>query len=372
MYEGRSVAVIIPAYNEEAHVAEVIDSVPAFVDRVYAIDDASDDATWSTIQAIARRINRESSEQHAGFPERIVPIRHEENRGAGGTVITGYRHALADRIDVTAVMDGDGQMDPTDLDRIVAPVATGQVEYAKGNRLHQRTDWAAMSRWRLFGNALLTMLTRAASGYWDMSDPQNGYTAISMDALGDLPLDRLYQRYGFLNDVLVQLNCNREPIADVSHEGKYGEETSGIRYRQFIPGLSALLAKRFTRRITRMYLVQKFHPLVLGYLLGPIVILTGMLGLGSAAAGIGDGSLTAVLLGGTLSTLGVTLLVLAIAYDVQENEGLVYREDDRSPVIPVPPRPHQSDQATVELASDGGERENLPAEPDESSNESRA
>lgn len=363
MYEGRSVAVIIPAYNEEHHVADVIASMPEFVDRIYAVDDASTDGTWAEISAIAAELNREVTDGSDPYLRRVVPIRHEHNRGPGGAVITGYEHALADGIDVTAVMDGDGQMNPADLDRIVDPVATGAADYAKGNRLHRRSDRNAMSRWRLFGNAILTLLTRSASGYWEMSDPQNGYTAISRETLSKLPLERLYERYGFLNDLLVHLNYNRERVVDVSHASKYGDETSGIRYRTFVPGLSGLLARRFVERVTRMYLVRSFHPIVVCYPAGLLVCVMGFLGIGAALAGAGPSPFLGTMAAMAVTTLGLVLLVLGVAYDVRANDGLVDRVD-RPPTSRPLARP--STEMSIELASDGGddERRIEPGEPE--------
>ncbi len=351
MYEGRSVAVVIPAHNEEAHVGEVIGTVPEFVDRIYAVDDASEDATW---EAIRRAADRENSRADGrSTPRRVVPVRHETNRGAGGAVITGYRQAFADGIDVIAVMDGDGQMDPDDLDRIVAPVANGEVDYAKGNRLHARADRAMMSRWRLFGNAALTVLTRVASGYWEMADPQNGYTAISREALSELPIERLYTEYGFLNDVLVHLNRNRATIADVAHRGVYGAESSGIRYHRFVPGLSALLARRFIGRLSRMYLVRRSHPLVACYVAGTLGVGVGLGGLAAGIAGTVAAPFLSAMAGFGVALLGVTLLSLAMAYDVEDNRGLVERYERRAvESTQADPFPELS----TELASDGGER----------------
>ena len=361
MYEGQTIGVVVPAYNEEGFVGEVIDTMPSFVDRVYAVDDASTDDTWTEIREHARRVNErtvESATTETGveLSPRVIPIRHEQNRGAGGTVKTGYDRALSDGIDVTAVMDGDGQMDPDDLERIVAPVAEGEVTYAKGDRLRFRENRAEMSRWRLFGNVLLTMLTRISSGYWDLSDPQNGYTAISREGLRRVPLERLYERYGFLNDMLVSLNINDEPIADVSHSAVYGEERSDIAYSTFVPGLSWLLARNFLRRLTTSYLVRGFHPLVACYLFGTIVVLVGLLGGVQSLLRPTVDSFLGGMLSFTVLTLGGLFLVLGTWFDVKQNEGLVERRRH------LPDRDRRSDperlRATsppVEIVGDGGD-----------------
>ena len=207
MYNGKTIGVVVPAHNEEAFVGRVIETDTAFVDRVYAVDDCSDDGTWEEIQRHAERANRERTSEMpladgGAYTETVVEaIRHDTNRGRGGAVKTGYRHAIEDGLDVVAVMDADGQMNPDMLDRIIEPVADGWADYAKGTRLLHR-DRKEMSGWRFFGNSLLTYLTKISSGYWRMSDPQNGFTAVSYEALSRIDIDSLYDDYGFLNDML--------------------------------------------------------------------------------------------------------------------------------------------------------------------------
>ncbi|WP_114576745.1 glycosyltransferase family 2 protein [Saliphagus sp. LR7] len=249
MYRDHTVAVVVPAYDEEGFVGEVLDTVPEFVDRIYAVDDRSTDGTWAEIERHAGRRALAGPASSADREGRIVSIRHDRNRGVGAAIATGYERALEEGIDVVAVMAGDGQMDPEHLDRLLDPIVEGRAGYAKGNRLGGRTDLREMSGWRLFGNALLTGLTRVASGYWGMADPQNGYTAISRAALEDLALDDLYEGYGFTNDVLVALNARGVQVADVAMPARYGEEESGIVYRSFVPGLSRLLLRAFVRRL---------------------------------------------------------------------------------------------------------------------------
>jgi glycosyltransferase involved in cell wall biosynthesis len=239
MYRNHRIGVVIPVYNEAEFIGGVLDSLPVFVDRAYVVDDCSTDGSWEVIRrrATVSSTIALSTPDEEGTPEpQLVPIRHEENKGRGGAVKTGYAEALKDDMDVVAVMDGDGQMDPAYLDRIVDPVVDGIADYAKGNRLDKPEDREQISNWRLFGNALLTLLTRVASGYWGMTDPQNGYTAISAEALGLLELEELYDDYGFLNDVLVRLNVQGARIVDIPVRALYGDEGSGIRYKSFGSG----------------------------------------------------------------------------------------------------------------------------------------
>jgi glycosyltransferase involved in cell wall biosynthesis len=247
-YRDQTVGLVIPAHNEEPFVGSVVEETPSFVDRVYPVDDCSTDATWDVIESAATRVNRRRSPTEP-YDCVVEPLQHDENAGAGAAVLTGYEAALDDGVDVVATMDGDGQMDHEFLSALLDPVIEGDVAYAKGNRLAGIDHVADMSAWRLFGNALLTGLTRISSGYWRLRDPQNGFTAVSSDALRSIDLDRLYERYGFLNDMLVQLNVVGVDVADVSHPANYGDETSGIQYLSFVPNLSWLLLRRFWWRL---------------------------------------------------------------------------------------------------------------------------
>ena len=325
MYEGTSVGVVVPAYNEEGFVGRVIDTIPNFVDRVYVVDDRSTDGTWAEICEHAERTNQVAEPALADggltFDQPIVPIRHEINRGVGGSIKTGYQAALEDDVDVIAVMNGDGQMDPAILDRIIDPVVSGEADYAKGNRLLYPEYREGMSTWRFFGNSVLTLLTKIASGYWKMMDPQNGYTAISADALEDIGMEHVYEDYGFCNDVLVKLNARNLRIADVAMPAVYGEETSSIKYSTFIPKVSSLLLRDFLWRLKVKYLVMDFHPLALCYLVGALAAASGL--------GIGVGSLLedatpTEALARSLPTvlLGVGFVLAAMVMDLRENKDL--------------------------------------------------
>lgn len=329
MYKGKTIGVVVPAYNEEGFVSKVIDSVPAFVDRVYVIDDRSTDRTWEEIQRHAEKANQNApntpmADGGAVFDTRVVPLRHEENRGVGGAIKTGYTHARGDGIDVTAVMNGDAQMDPDILDRIIDPIVEGEADYAKGNRLVYREYRQGMSRWRFLGNSILTFLTKIASGYWKMMDPQNGYTAISYRALEQIEIDGLYEDYGFCNDVLVRLNASNVRIADISMPAVYGDEKSSIRYSTFIPKVSRLLLWNFLWRLKVKYFVRDFHPLALFYYLGAFTVGVATLSFGAAFLPSVGGESTFVtgLLSMTLYVIGCILLLSAMVFDMQANEEL--------------------------------------------------
>lgn len=246
MYKRKRTAVVIPAYNEEKFIAQVVETIPHFVDRIYVVDDASTDDTYKVVSEITSR------------NDKLTIIKHRKNGGVGASIISGYKRAWADEMDVAAIMAGDGQMDPQILDKILDPVVEGEADYAKGNRLAIPQHRKGMSAWRTFGNFLLTYLTRIASGYWHIADPQDGYTAISRHSLQRIDLDKLEKGFAFENDILVKLNVVGARVVDVSHPAKYSAERSKIRYPQFIVSTSWLLFKDFLWRLRLKYIKRPF------------------------------------------------------------------------------------------------------------------
>ncbi|MBZ6495746.1 glycosyltransferase family 2 protein [Natrinema longum] len=350
MYKGKRIAVVVTAYDEAAFVGRVIETVPDFVDRIYAIDDSSPDESWDVILRVAERINAAQASDateralpvaDGGDDRRVVPIRHEENRGYGAAVKTGYRRAAEDGMDVVAVMNGDGQMDPEILDRIIDPVVAGEVAYAKGNRLSDPADRDAMSTFRFVGNAMLTALSKFASGYWSIGDPQNGYTAISRDAIEELDLESVTDQYGFLNHLLTHLNVAGCRVADVPMEAVYGDEESSIRYVPFVRFVSLLLLRSFCWRLKTQYAVRSFDPAIVYYGAGTVGLAGGLAGLARAAlrATTGTDGSTAGVSSFVATLLGVVSLGTAIRLDAEANEELSVpcadydgdREPDRDP-----------------------------------------
>jgi glycosyltransferase involved in cell wall biosynthesis len=246
LFKGKSIAVVVPAFNEGRLMGQTLDSVPSYVDRIYAVDDASTDATQSIV---LERSARDS---------RISIVRHEMNAGVGASIVSGYKMALMDRIDIAAVVAGDGQMDPQYLPNLLDPIIEGRAEYTKGNRLFGSDFRVGMTAWRYFGNLVLTYLNKIASGYWDVADPQNGYTAITARALSVLDLDRIYPRYAFENDMLVKLNVHNVTVLNVPIPARYGEEESKIRYGNFILKTSAFFLRAFCWRIWKKYLSRNW------------------------------------------------------------------------------------------------------------------
>lgn len=265
MYHGKTVAVIVPAYNEETQISRVFETMPDFVDQIMIIDDASTDGTAAVVGDLVKKAPNLNS------------IRHEANQGVGGAIATGYKWARDEGFDVTAVMAGDGQMDPADLSRIVDPIAAGTADYAKGNRLVHKDAYRLVPKARFFGNAILSMMTKMASGYWHIADSQSGYTAISSNALAAVDWDTMYQRYGQPNDLLVILNVHNFRVQDVPVRPVYGQgERSGIVIPLVVFSISWLLFRRFLWRVKERYIIQDFHPLILFYGLGLTLALVSL------------------------------------------------------------------------------------------------
>jgi glycosyltransferase involved in cell wall biosynthesis len=263
MLEGKTVAVVVPAYNEERLIEETIAGVPEFVDRIFVVDDSSRDATVERARAAA--------------DPRVEVLVHEKNRGVGAAIVTGYKRALAERVDVTAVMAGDNQMDPAELESLAGPVARGELDYAKANRLFTGQAWQQIPRYRYLGNAVLSLFTKIASGYWHVADSQAGYTALGLPMLELLDLDRIYRKYGFPNDMLVHLNVWNARVRDIPSRPIYGVgEKSGIKVRKVVPRISWLLVKGFFWRMREKYVIRDFHPLVFFYMLGFVMTFLGL------------------------------------------------------------------------------------------------
>ena len=257
MFEGKTVAVVVPCYNEESQVGKVLETMPEFVDRIIVVDDCSRDRT---VEVVEEHIATEGAEPRTSL------IRKEVNAGVGAAIVSGYEEALRLDVDVTAVMAGDGQMPPDELPAIVGPVGRDEADYVKGNRLFYRDAWRTIPRHRYLGNAFLSMLTKIASGYWHVADSQTGYTAISRFALETVDLETIYPRYGYPNDMLVHLNVYSMRVREVPIRPVYDVgEQSKMRIWKVIPTMSWMIFKRFCWRMWYKYVVHDFHPLVMFY-----------------------------------------------------------------------------------------------------------
>ncbi|TMJ98165.1 MAG: glycosyltransferase [Actinobacteria bacterium] len=292
MLEGRSVAVVVPALNEEALVGSTCSTVPAFVDRIFVVDDGSTDGT---------------AERARAADPRVELVRHESNQGVGAAIVSGYRRAMVERIDVTAVMAADGQMDPGDLEQLVRAVAEGRCDYAKANRLFTGQAWQMIPRTRYLGNAVLSF-------------------AVNLETLELLDLERIYRRYGFPNDMLVHLNVWNRRVRDYPSRPIYGVgERSGIRLWRVVPAISWLLLKGFFWRMREKYVIRDFHPLVLFYFLGIFLFVAGVaLGLVESGLRIAGNPVPAatIVLVALLVVSGLQLLLFAMWFDMESNKEL--------------------------------------------------
>jgi glycosyltransferase involved in cell wall biosynthesis len=310
--ESKRVAVVVPAHDEEELIGTTLGTIPGFVDRIVVVDDGSRDGTAEKVRTF-------------GDP-RVELVAHETNRGVGAAIVTGYKRAAEDGADVVAVMAGDNQMDPADLATLVAPVARGEVDYAKANRLTTGQAWNLIPRTRYLGNAVLSLLTKIASGYWHIADSQSGYTAIGRRTIEELDLDRVYTGYGFPNDLLVHLNVVNARVRDFPSRPVYGVgERSGIRYHKVVPRISWLLLKGFFWRLKEKYVIRDFHPLVFFYAFGFFATLAGLvLGIIEIAYRIAGNpvSVGTVVLIALLLIAGSQFTLFAMWFDMESNKDL--------------------------------------------------
>lgn len=267
MYKDKNIVVVVPAHNEETQIQAVVQTMPSYVDTIVVVNDCSSDKTADVVESL-----------QSDHPSLIL-INHEENQGVGAAIATGYKWARDKNADVAVVMAGDGQMDPGDLPAILDPVVNGHADYSKGNRLTSGEAFKKIPKVRYFGNSILTMLTKIASGYWHVTDSQTGYTAINKKALHTIDWDNMYKRYGQPNDLLVKLNVYNFRVVDVPIKPVYNVgEKSGIRIKRVIFSMSWLLFKLYCWRMKEKYIIRDFHPLVFFYFLSFILMAcTGML-----------------------------------------------------------------------------------------------
>jgi len=314
MYQNKSIAVIVPAYNEERLIGKVCQSMPPFIDHIVVVDDASDDRTGEIVKA-----------QQLEEP-RITYICHLKNEGVGGAIITGYKWAKDKGIGISVVMAGDAQMDPQDLPKLLDPVVEGAVDYSKGNRLFFGEAWRVIPKTRYLGNGVLSFLTKIASGYWHIADSQSGYGAVTLEVLKTIQLDSIYKRYGMPNDFLVRLNVYQFKVRDVPVKPIYGiGERSGIKIYKVVFTLSFLLLKLFLWRLKEKYVIRDFHPLVffylLGFLLTPIGVIFGCY-LVIFRFLIGPVAATSALFAAFFTISGLQTLFFAMWFDMEYNKEL--------------------------------------------------
>lgn len=311
MIKNKTIAVVVPAFNEEKQIKLVLDTMPDFVDRIVVVNDSSDDNTGDIVKTAIESDKNDYSSSSIGEKtiqptlyneadiflqdldkqedklytpaelvnvnpgsDKIILINHLKNGGVGAAISNGYRWCKNNAVDCVAVMAGDGQMDPDELESICRPVVEEEIDYVKGNRLIHRSAKYLIPKKRYFGNSVLSILTKIASGYWRVSDTQTGFTAISLNALKKIDIGRIYKKYGMPNDLLVKLNLAKCTIKEVEIKPIYriGEQ-SKMKIMKVIPRVSWLLFRAFFKRIWNRYFRKDFHPLFLLYILAILLMI---------------------------------------------------------------------------------------------------
>jgi dolichol-phosphate mannosyltransferase len=257
------VAVVIPAYRVKAHILSVVSSIEDNVDMIFVVDDACPEQSGDFLR------------QHNSDP-RVRVVMHEQNQGVGGAVMTGYRAAMAAGAEIMVKIDGDGQMDPSICDAFVLPIAYGLADYTKGNRFYSLENIHRMPLIRILGNAALSFMTKLSTGYWDLFDPTNGYTAIHRDAVSLLPFDKISKRYFFETDMLFRLGIVKAKVVDVPMDAFYGEEVSNLKISKILGEFLGKHTRNFFKRIFYNYFLRGMSIASLELIFGVVVFLFGV------------------------------------------------------------------------------------------------
>ncbi|MBW2990854.1 glycosyltransferase family 2 protein [Candidatus Woesearchaeota archaeon] len=316
MYRKNKIGLVVPAYNEQRLIKPTLKSAPMLVDRIYVVNDGSTDRTASVVKKIKQR------------DRRIVLINHKKNMGLGQAIITGYRKAYEDKMDITVVVGGDYQMDLKEVKKFLDPIINGTVDFTKGNRfLYTEKMRKRMPFTRLLGNTMLSFITKMATGYWKIFDSNDGYTAISREALGKVNWKKAWKWYGYNGDWMARFNVANIRIKDIPRRPIYleGERQSQIRIGKYIFRVAPHLTRMFFWRLKKKYLIKDFHPLVLFYMLSFVLVLLGLI----VAINIIVAKLAGDSISGNLAILCALLLIIgfqsfgfAILFDLQINEKL--------------------------------------------------
>lgn len=316
MYRKNRIALVVPAYNEQRLIVPTLKNVPSIIDIVYVVDDGSKDKTMKEVMKIAKH------------DKRIKLIRHETNKGLGQAIITGYMKSYEDKNDITVVVGGDFQMDLSEVRKFLDPIVEDVADYTKGNRfLYSDSMKEHMPFMRLLGNNLLSFITKLATGYWKIFDSNDGYTAISYNALGRIDWSKAWKWYGYNGDWMTRFNVANIRIKDVSRRPIYlkGERQSQIKILRYISRVAPHLSRMFIFRLSKKYLYKDFHPLILFYLMSLFLLLFGfILALYILWAKISGGVITGntTILSALMLIIGFQSFGFAIMFDMQDNQKL--------------------------------------------------
>jgi dolichol-phosphate mannosyltransferase len=302
-----TIGVVIPCYRVCNHVLDVIAKIGAEVSAIFAVDDCCPKGSGDFIKKYCT-------------DNRVVVLYNTQNQGVGGAVMTGYKAAIESGIDIIVKIDGDGQMDPSLISDFIAPIISGEADYTKGNRFFYLDGIRAMPKVRLFGNAVLSFMTKLSSGYWDLFDPTNGYTAIHADVARHLPFEKISRRYFFETDMLFRLNILRAVVVDVPMDAKYGDEVSNLKISQIIGEFLVKHVRNFLKRIFYNYYLRDMSLASIELPLGVLLLMSGG-GFGvyhwvnSLQKGIATSAGT-VMLAALPVLMGAQLVLAFLSYDI--------------------------------------------------------
>lgn len=301
------IAVVIPSYRVRSHIMPLLEGIGPEVAQIFVVDDACPEGTGALVLAECR-------------DHRVVVLVHEQNQGVGGAVITGYQHAFAAGAEVIVKLDGDGQMDPALIPLFVGPIIAGRADYVKGNRFYNIEDVRTMPKVRLLGNAALSFLTKLSSGYWNIFDPTNGYTAISAALLPHFPLHKVGRRYFFESDMLFRLNGIQALVLDLPMTAIYADERSGLKAGRVFPQFLGGNIGNFLKRVFYSYFLRGFSIASVELLTGLAFLLFGVVfGIHGWATSLAAGrpaTTGTVMLAALPVILGVQLLLSFLAFDI--------------------------------------------------------
>lgn len=301
------IAVVIPSYKVKDFVLDVVASVPAHIQQIYVVDDACPAGSGKYVQ------------EHCA-DARVNVVFHEANRGVGGAVMTGYRAAIDGGADIIVKIDGDGQMDPALIDDFVDPILRGEADYTKGNRFYDLESLGNMPKLRVFGNAALSLMAKLSTGYWDLFDPTNGYTAIHADVARRLPFNRISERYFFETDILFRLGTFRASVVDIPMDARYGDEVSNLKISRIFSEFLTKHIRNTFKRIFYNYFLRDMSIASLELVFGALILLFGMsFGLShwiqSAASHVST-PLGTIIIAALSILCGFQLLLAFLNYDV--------------------------------------------------------
>lgn len=307
MIDNQKIAVVIPCFKVTEHILDVIANIGIEIDKIYVVDDCCPVGSGKFVS------------DNCTDP-RVTVLYNPENLGVGGAVMTGYKAAIADGMCVMVKVDGDGQMDPRLIRNFVEPILNGEADYTKGNRFYDLEEIHSMPKMRLFGNAALSFMTKLSSGYWDLFDPTNGFTAIHRDVAKHLPFNKISNRYFFETDILFRLNTLRAVVIDVPMDAKYGDEESNLKISKIVGEFLFKHMRNFSKRIFYNYYLRNMSLASLELPLGLIMLLTGtFFGLSHWFTAVGSGIPTpagTVMLSALPIILGTQFLLAFVGYDI--------------------------------------------------------